>query len=457
LQLVDRQNHEGTRFIGGGGRAVKAARLTLQNGILTQSDSSPAENAALRRFALVTAAATFVLVWMGGLVTSHEAGMSVPDWPTTYGYNLFFFPVSKWLGGIFFEHTHRLVASGVGLMTTILALWLFGRKCRPVLRWGGVLMVLYCGLRIADCGLRTAAPGHVGQPPDHLDEYLMLAAIGGTALAASFYWPKCEASPKWLRWLGVAAFFAVVAQGVLGGLRVTLYKDQLGIFHATLAQLYFLLMSAIALFLTGFWRRLPGREEGDTRGVRYFFAGATLLILGQLALGATMRHQHAGLAIPDFPAAYGKIWPDTSAAAIAKYNLERTAAGEHLPVTAFQIVLQMAHRMTAGVVLATVGICAWLARRQLGGRHLLSRLALAWWCLILAQVFLGAATIWTGKSADIATAHVACGALSLALGGLITIISFRCLKAAERRSCAERPAASKEVEPRITRMGEAGL
>ena len=106
------------------------------------TESAPAENPALRRFAMTTAAATFALVWAGGLVTSHGAGLAVPDWPNTYGYNLFFFPVSKWLGGIFFEHTHRLIASGVGLLTTILALWLFGRKSRPLLRWGGALLLL---------------------------------------------------------------------------------------------------------------------------------------------------------------------------------------------------------------------------------------------------------------------------------------------------------------------------
>ena len=119
-----------------------ASTFTVPNGSSMPAPPAPADNPALRRFALLTAAATFLLVWMGGLVTSHEAGMSVPDWPNTYGYNMFFFPVSKWLGGIFFEHTHRLVASGVGLLTTILALWLFGRNSRPLLRWGGVLFLL---------------------------------------------------------------------------------------------------------------------------------------------------------------------------------------------------------------------------------------------------------------------------------------------------------------------------
>jgi heme A synthase len=96
----------------------------------------------------------------------------------------------------------------------------------------------------------------------------------------------------------------------------------------------------------------------------------------------------------------------------------------------------MVHRITAGVIFVTVGICAWLARRQLGARHLLSRLASAWFWLIVAQICLGAATIWTRKTADITTAHVACGALSLALGGLITMISFRCLAAPARESRA---------------------
>jgi cytochrome c oxidase assembly protein subunit 15 len=78
-------------------------------------------------FAVLTAAATFLLLGLGGLVTSHEAGMSVPDWPNTYGYNMFLFPPAQWIGGIFYEHTHRLLASAVGLMTTILTVWLWLR------------------------------------------------------------------------------------------------------------------------------------------------------------------------------------------------------------------------------------------------------------------------------------------------------------------------------------------
>ena len=70
-----------------------------------------ARNIKLQRYAVFTALVTFVLVCVGGLVTSHGAGLAVPDWPNSYGYNMFFFPVSKWVGGIRFEHVHRLAAS----------------------------------------------------------------------------------------------------------------------------------------------------------------------------------------------------------------------------------------------------------------------------------------------------------------------------------------------------------
>ena len=74
----------------------------------------------LHRIALATAIATFPLIFMGGLVTSHGAGMSVPDWPNSYGYNMFTFPPSKWIGGIFYEHTHRLMGTVVGMLSILL-------------------------------------------------------------------------------------------------------------------------------------------------------------------------------------------------------------------------------------------------------------------------------------------------------------------------------------------------
>ena len=70
----------------------------------------------LHLFALLTAAATAVLIFAGGLVTSTGSGLSVPDWPNSYGWSMFTFPVENWVGGIFYEHSHRLIASTVGFL-----------------------------------------------------------------------------------------------------------------------------------------------------------------------------------------------------------------------------------------------------------------------------------------------------------------------------------------------------
>ena len=101
--------------------------------------------------ALLTAVATFPLIFLGGLVTSHGAGMSVPDWPNTWGYNMFLFPPSKWVGGILFEHTHRLMASFVGFMTIVTMVMAFWAK---KLRWTAVCFLrrVYFRACWGDCG-----------------------------------------------------------------------------------------------------------------------------------------------------------------------------------------------------------------------------------------------------------------------------------------------------------------
>ena len=374
---------------------------------------APAHNVCLHRFAVLTAIATLGLIGIGGLVTSHGAGMAVPDWPNTYGYNMFFFPLSQWVGGIFYEHTHRLAASMVGLLTIILALWLYGRNARPFMRWaGGVLLLLGAG---------TAAA-----MPRRWADGLVLGLTGVAFLGASAVWPRCEPSAKWLTRLGLAAFFAVVLQGVLGGLRVVLFKDIIGIFHAALAQLFFVLICAISLFTSRWWQTQPTRIPSTLNAQRstlYFLT--TVLILCQLMLGAAMRHQHAGLAIPDFPLAYGKLWPAMDAGSVAHYNQQRIEVTSANPITAFQIGLQMIHRLLAVAILGAVAFAAGSTWRALGGKNYLSRTALVWLGLILTQAALGAATIWSNKAADIATAHVLVGALSLAVGAILSIISSR--------------------------------
>src|SRR5215471_12438469 len=89
----------------------------------------------LHRIALLTAFATFPLIFMGGLVTSHGAGMSVPDWPNSYGYNMFLFPPRLWIGGILYEHTHRLMGTVVGLCSILLAVWAWRTETRRSVRY----------------------------------------------------------------------------------------------------------------------------------------------------------------------------------------------------------------------------------------------------------------------------------------------------------------------------------
>src|SRR3954465_15245542 len=90
------------------------------------------------RYARLVAGCTVLLIAAGGMVTSTDSGLSVPDWPTTYGWNMFTFPLSKWVGGIRYEHSHRLIASTVGFLTIILAGWLWIAEPRRWMKWLGV-------------------------------------------------------------------------------------------------------------------------------------------------------------------------------------------------------------------------------------------------------------------------------------------------------------------------------
>lgn len=316
---------------------------------------------ALFWFAVLNAVATFLLIGLGGLVTSHEAGMSVPDWPTTYGYNMFLFPLDKWVGGIFYEHSHRLLASGVGLLTTMLAIWLWLKDSR-----------------------------------------------------------------HWMHWLGIAAFLLVIAQGILGGLRVRWQLDWLGVPHGAIGQTFLVLTCAVALFTSRWWQNSAATKQNPVpRGLRSHILYVTILIFVQLLIAATMRHEHAGLAIWDFPAAHGQVWPDTSEAAIADYNTHRPPGLVGKPVTAFQVNMQMIHRLVAYLIFLGVAAAAFLARKKLGGADGLTKLAWFWFGLLTLQIGLGAWTIWSNKAADVATLHVMVGASALLVGALWWLVAAR--------------------------------
>ena len=368
---------------------------------------------ALFWFAVFTAVTTFVLIGLGGLVTSNEAGMSVPDWPTSYGYNMFALPIKFWRGGVIYEHTHRLLASFLGTLVVILTRWLGGRPSQWPLGIVGALEIIG-GFVIILFFPDLKAVGY------------FLSGIGSVVLLAGLVPVPQAPSDRLLVWCGWWAFFLVQLQGLLGGLRVSLVLNWLGVPHGALAQIFLILMAAIALFTSRWWQQSAAEKQLSVpRGLRSHILWVTVLIFVQLLIAATMRHQHAGLAITDFPTAYGKFWPDTSPEAIAYYNGHRPPNTIGNPITAFQIDLQMVHRFVAYAIFLGVAAAAFLARKKLGGGDWLSKFAWFWLGLLSLQIVLGAYTIWTNKAADVATAHVMVGALALVTGSIWCLVAIR--------------------------------
>jgi heme a synthase len=305
-------------------------------------------NPWLHRIALLTAAVTFPLIFMGGLVTSHGAGMSVPDWPNSYGYNMFLFPPRLWIGGILYEHTHRLMGTVVGMLS--IALMVFAWRVE-----------------------RRA----------------------------------------WVRWLATGVLGAVIFQGVLGGLRVVWVKLDLAIVHACFAQAFFCLATLAAIVTSRWWIDVPDAGEAGYGRLTALAAACVFAIYAQLIVGATMRHYDAGLAIPDLPWAYGKLLPPTDEAGLKSINAERAWESGLKPVTLTQVWLHFGHRVGAvivsGLVVAVVGLVFTRHSRQLRLAAPAGLLTL----LLVTQLTLGVFTVLKRKPADVASAHVAVGALVL--------------------------------------------
>ena len=307
----------------------------------------------LHRFAKFLVACTVLLILAGSLVTSHDAGLSVPDWPTSYGWNMFTFPPSMWVANIFYEHGHRLIASSVGFLTIIMAVWLWMREER-----------------------------------------------------------------RWMRWLGAAALGAVIAQGVLGGITVLFFLPAaVSTAHAGLAEIFFCLTVAIALFTSPGWIAgygpttfargelvEPRAVRGAVENLRLLATTTTTLIYAQILVGATMRHTGAGLAIPDFPLMFGGVVPDHWDGKIA---------------------IHFAHRTGALIVTLAVVSMFVNVRRHLRAQPEIARPAGLLVALVAVQVTLGALTVLSLRDPWINSFHVVCGALVLAASLIITLRSWR--------------------------------
>jgi heme o synthase len=166
------------------------------------------------RFAWLLVAATFVLIIVGASVTSNRAGLSVPDWPETYGQAMWRFPLKFMRGGIFYEHTHRLIASGVGLLTAALAVWAFFSSDTRLRRLGiaALAAVLLQGL-LGGLTVRYFLP-----PPVSIAHAALAQTFLCLTIAIALYSTKVRPieSTGTIRGLSLATTIAVFIQLILG-------------------------------------------------------------------------------------------------------------------------------------------------------------------------------------------------------------------------------------------------
>ena len=195
----------------------------------------------LHRYSVWVASSTLILIFIGGLVTSTGSGLAVPDWPLSYGQ---FFP--RMVGGILYEHGHRMAAATVGLLIVILALWLGKREPRKWVRLLGYLTVV---------------------------AVICQGVLGGITV-------------------------------------LLLLPPAVSVSHAALAEIVLCLTVAIAIATSRGWQEAtPHVEDGGTPSLRALTAATTGVIYVQILIGALMRHTGSGMSIPDFPLSYGRLIP----------------------------------------------------------------------------------------------------------------------------------------------------
>ncbi len=296
-------------------------------------------NPWLHRYSVFVACMTLVLIYVGGLVTSTGSGLAVPDWPLSFGQ---IFP--PMVGGVLYEHGHRLFAASVGLLTVVLAVWLWRQEQRA-----------------------------------------------------------------WVQMLGIFALMAVVIQGLLGGMTVLLkLPDAVSISHAGTAQIFLCLTLSIAIVTSRKWlRERPRIDDTGVPSLRFLTVATTVVIYCQTLLGALVRHTESGLAIMDFPLAYGRLIP---------------------PFSSYKVAIHFAHRV--GMVIVAIFVI-WLASAVLR-RHRTETALLHPTIVLLAalsvQIYLGAETVWSSRATVPTTLHVAGGAFTLATSLFLALHAHRILR-----------------------------
>lgn len=318
------------------------------------------QSISLRRYSKFLCVITLFLIALGALVKSTESGLSVPDWPTTYGKFMFAYPLDKMAGGIKYEHTHRMLASIVGLLTLILTIWL---------------------IRIKDM-------------------------------------------PVWVKRLGILAFITVVLQGVLGGLTVKFFLPVwLSTFHGVLAQTFLLIVILIAYALSGERRKRWTIEEESYDPLFLQLAIFLMaMIYLQLIIGNVMRHAQAGLAVPDFPTMGWTLFPSFDQAWLNRINAWRFENNLD-PVNMGQVFIHLFHRFWALLILIDILWLNKIAYERCLDRPLILK-TLYWLnMVVILQITLGISTVLTHKEVYTTTLHVTMGAIVLALTFLMVLRS----------------------------------
>ena len=254
----------------------------------------------LYRLAVLTAVTTFILICMGGLVTSTDSGLAVPDWPTTFGYNMFLYPLSKTVSGFLFNIDPNLQADldagnlSVGLRKSL-------EKSEISVSENVIISTEERGSKWRLADRENERTYTLIKSGERLDVYVhgvlyehshrLIGSIVGFLTIGLMVSIWAKDGRQWMKWLGVIALVAVIAQGVMGGLRVTNLSRVLAIIHACFAQAFFALIASLALFTSRSW--LQTSTKTDTTDVSRL-RNLSLIILGliyiQFIFGAVLRH-----------------------------------------------------------------------------------------------------------------------------------------------------------------------
>ena len=333
-------------------------------------------------------ALVFCLIFVGGLVTSWQAGMAVPDWPLSFGS----MNPEGWWGNfpVRLEHGHRLLAACVGVVVGVLCAAVWGQvRALWVAVAVSALATTIGGLFAAPLWLRA----HLGIWPAAVAFLISLRGLGGAQ----------SVTGKTERRLAVCTFVLVCIQATLGGLRVT--RETAGavdvavvlrILHGCVAQAFLVSLVALSVRLSLLSKSGACREWAVPAVNKRWAWLALGAVYGQLVLGATMRHLGAGLAIPTFPAA----------------NPE----GGWLPkVHNLYTDLNFTHtRVGALCVVVLVVVAVWKIWRSAGAHNVIRRGAIVTGGLVVLQASLGILVVLHQKPKTLATMHVVLGAGLLA-------------------------------------------